>query len=432
MTLKRKNNVMTSNEILKKWKKDNPQVENIVIFVSDSLRWDYLPHTIAQRGITYKTIASSSFTASSFPSITTGLYPHHHGVFSFFDKLPNGLQTLLNLPGYHTSLWMENTWIDLEQPGQTQLHRLLDCRNAIPLEQLTPPFVYLEDEKGGHCPYGWTEEDIYKEIECRKFFKDYGKKSNKELRERYQAGINRSVREFEKRINILEKRNLLDTTLLIFISDHGELLGDYGGLVGHGFPTAPEIAYVPTVFIHPNLPAGVNFENEGVLRHVDLFPTIADLFNRKTAKNVDGVSLFSSETLPTYGLAYYETEINTPIIKYQLQEKSIWDKNGGYLFREGSNILIQLLYGIYDITISQRVHALYLRGQLSQKKYKMIKNYVTILRNMCLTPIRYGSPDFDFEKAENMIKKFSEIKIYIDEKQKIKNTIGRLKKEGKI
>jgi len=423
---------MSSNEILKKWKKDNPQVENIVMFVSDSLRWDYLPRTIAQRGITYKTIAASAFTASSFPSIITGLYPQHHGVLSFFNKLPKGLQTLLNLPGYNTSLWLENTWIDAGRTGQSELHQLLNCKKAESLEHLTPPFIYLEDEKGGHCPYGWTEDDIYKEIECRKFFKDYGKKSNKELRERYQAGINRSVREFEKRLNILEKRNLLDKTLVIFLSDHGELLGEYGGIIGHGFPTTPEIAYVPTVFIHPNLPAGVNFENEGVLRHVDLFPTIADLFNIKTGRNVDGISLFSSEKLPTVGITYYETEIRTPIVKYQLKEKSIWDKNGGYLFREGSNIVIQLLYGIYDITVSQRVHALYLRGQLQQKKFKMIKNYVTILKNMCLSPIRYRTPDFDLEKADKTIKKFAEIKIFIDEKQKIKNTIKRLKQERKI
>ena len=423
---------MTSNEILRKWKKDNPQVENIVIYVSDSLRWDYLPHSITQRGITYKTIASSTFTASSFPSIITGLYPHHHKVFSFFDKIPKGLQTLLNLPGYHTSLWMENTWIDIGQPGHSQLHRLLNCRNAIPLEQLTPPFIYLEDEKGGHCPYGWTKDDIYEETECRRFFKDYGKKSNRELTERYQLGISRSVQEFEKRIRILEKRNLLDKTLLIFLSDHGELLGEYGGIVGHGFPTIPEIVYVPTVFIHPNLPTGVSFENEGVLRHVDLLPTIAELFNIKTVRNIDGVSLFSSEKLPSVGLTYYDSEIRTPLVKYRLKEKSIWDKNGGYLFREGSNILIQLLYGIYDITISQRVHALYLRGQLSQKKFKMMKNYVTILKNMCRSPIRYGTPDFDLEKATDMIEKFAEIKLVIDEKQKIKNTIGRLKQEGKI
>jgi len=352
----RKTSSMTSIDILQQWKKDNPQVENIVLFVSDSLRWDHLPPTIAKRGITFKTIAASAFTASSFPSIISGLHPHHHGVVSFFDTLSKDLPTLLNLPGYHTSLWLENTWIDAGHTGESELHQLLNCKNAVSLEHLTPPFIYLEDEKGGHCPYGWTEDDIYKEIECRRFFKDYGKKSNAELRKRYQAGIDRSVKEFEKRLQILEKRNLLDTTLVIFLSDHGELLGEYGGIIGHGFPTAPEIAYVPTVLLHPKLPAGLSFENEGVLRHIDLYPTIAEVLKKKPTRTTDGINLLSLEKLPAIGITYYNTEIHMPIINYQLTEKSIWDKNGGYLFREGSNFLFQLLYGIYDITISQRVH----------------------------------------------------------------------------
>ncbi len=428
----RKTSSMTSIDILQQWKKDNPQVENIVLFVSDSLRWDHLPPTIAKRGITFKTIAASAFTASSFPSIISGLHPHHHGVVSFFDTLSKDLPTLLNLPGYHTSLWLENTWIDAGHTGESELHQLLNCKNAVSLEHLTPPFIYLEDEKGGHCPYGWTEDDIYKEIECRRFFKDYGKKSNAELRKRYQAGIDRSVKEFEKRLQILEKRNLLDTTLVIFLSDHGELLGEYGGIIGHGFPTAPEIAYVPTVLLHPKLPAGLSFENEGVLRHIDLYPTIAEVLKKKPTRTTDGINLLSLEKLPAIGITYYNTEIHMPIINYQLTEKSIWDKNGGYLFREGSNFLFQLLYGIYDITISQRVHGLYLRGQLQQKKLRMIRNYGTILKNMCRSPIRYGSPEFELTKAETIIKKFSETKMPKDEKQKIKTTIERLKQEGKL
>ena len=61
-----------------------------------------------------------------------------------------------------------------------------------------------------------------------------------------------------------------------------------------------------------------------------------------------------------------------------------------------------------------------------------MKNYVTILKNMCFSPIRYGTPDFDLQKADAMIKKHAELKIYVDEKQKIRTTIGRLKQEGKI
>jgi|GEM_PF-1724518 len=423
---------MTSIETIQKWKEKNPQIENIVVFVSDSLRYDYLPRSIANMGITFKTVASSTYTASSFPSIITGLYPHHHCVFTFFDKLPSGLPSLLNIPGYHTSLWMENTWVDLDPPGQSQLHRLLNHKKAIPLDELNPPFIYLEDEKGGHCPYGWTMEDIYKETECRRFFKDYGKKSDTELIERYRLGLDRSVHEFEKRLQVLKRRQLLDTTLVLFISDHGELLGEYGGLIGHGFPTAPQIAYVPTVFLHPDLPKGINFEHEGVLRHVDLFPTIQDILNLPKRKVTDGVSLLASEKLPKVGISYWKTELHSSLVTYHLKEKGIWDTTGGYLFREGSHFFIQLAYGIYDTTVSNSLHALYLRGQLRTKKLKMLTNYAKIIRNMCFSPIRYGSPRFDIRKAQRLSETLTETKFVEPEKEKIKKTIDRLKKEGKI
>jgi hypothetical protein len=84
------------------------------------------------------------------------------------------------------------------------------------------------------------------------------------------------------------------------------------------------------------------------------------------------------------------------------------------------------------VTISKRNHALYLRGQLRQKKYKMITNYGKILYNLCRSPQRFGSPEFDLEKASKIIKKLAQINIAVDEKQKIKSKIQLLKQEGKI
>lgn len=58
------------------------RIENVMIFVSDALRWDYLPDSVAKRGVTFKTVASSLFTAASFPSMATGVYPSSHGVYA--------------------------------------------------------------------------------------------------------------------------------------------------------------------------------------------------------------------------------------------------------------------------------------------------------------------------------------------------------------
>ena len=86
------------------------RANNIVIFVSDSLRWDYLPDEIRDMSVTFKSIASSLYTASSFPSIVSGLYPNQHKVLSFHHQFPDGVVSILNLPGYNTSFWTGNTF----------------------------------------------------------------------------------------------------------------------------------------------------------------------------------------------------------------------------------------------------------------------------------------------------------------------------------
>jgi len=68
----------------------------------------------------------------------------------------------------------------------------------------------------------------------------------------------------------------MDRTLVIFTSDHGELLGEYGGLTGHVRPPCPELVYVPTVFIHPLIKNKKT--EESIMRHVDLYKPMGSIY----------------------------------------------------------------------------------------------------------------------------------------------------------
>lgn len=394
-------NNLNKLNILKEWKENNPQVKNIMIFISDAHRWDYLPKAISDKGITFKTIASGILTPTSISSIITGVYPWQHGVFSFIkDTIPKELHSLFDIFGYNTSFTTENTWTQWTGDMLPPLNKILRQRNNISLNEIKPPFIYVEDEKGGHCPFGWTPEDKYDDGDCLSFFKDYGKKSEKELRKRYEKGIQRSVKEFDKRLNILEERGLLDETLVIFLSDHGELLGEYGGLVGHGNTTTPEIVYVPTVFIHPNLKKGINFENEGLLRHVDIYPTICDLLGTNIKNKVDGISLFKMKKLPKFGITYHEETSRKRtgikgLINYELKEISIWDNNGGHLYREGTNIVLNIIRAIGYIILFNTIVSVYKKQKLGRIKHiDFIKSYIESIKYLSLKHIKYGNPSF--------------------------------------
>ena len=74
-------------------------------------------------------------------------------------------------------------------------------------------------------------------------------------------------------MDVLGDRGLAEETLVIYTSDHGELLGEYG-FFGHTHLATPEIVYVPTTFCHPDLEPSAE---PSLLHHVDLLPTVASV-----------------------------------------------------------------------------------------------------------------------------------------------------------
>jgi arylsulfatase A-like enzyme len=72
----------------------------------------------------------------------------------------------------------------------------------------------------------------------------------------------------------LKDSGLLDKTLIVITADHGEMLGEDGGPVGHGWAISPELANVPLIIMDPGQP-GYRINNT-IGSQVDLMPTILD------------------------------------------------------------------------------------------------------------------------------------------------------------
>jgi membrane-anchored protein YejM (alkaline phosphatase superfamily) len=72
----------------------------------------------------------------------------------------------------------------------------------------------------------------------------------------------------------LKDSGLLDKTLIVITADHGEMLGENGGPVGHGWAISPELANVPLIIMDPGQP-GYRINNT-IGSQVDLMPTILD------------------------------------------------------------------------------------------------------------------------------------------------------------
>ncbi|MBN1197496.1 MAG: sulfatase [Candidatus Aminicenantes bacterium] len=87
-------------------------------------------------------------------------------------------------------------------------------------------------------------------------------------------------------------------TLVVFTSDHGECLGDYG-MYGHGRGVHPPLVRVPLIYSGPGIPKGQRVKT--VISHLDLTPTLAELLKVQKASPMQGVSytgIFRGKQLP--------------------------------------------------------------------------------------------------------------------------------------
>lgn len=295
-----------------------PDVSNVYIYISDALRWTALPESIRKQGAVFKTIAASCATMRSVSSILTGMNPPRHGVSSWKHQLSE--PTLFDVSGANEGFYNPAA-------GKSGgLSVVLDRESEDTLTDIESPFVYLERDQGGHAPYhGYTYEEMLSELSH----------TRSELKRYYREMVKKSANRFEQRLKQLSERNLLDDTLIIFLGDHGELLGERG-LVSHTAPPVPELVYVPTVFIHPEIDSG---ERTTAIGHIDIVPTaLAALGKSLNRQEFDGVNL--SESIP--GVRYNDAVITKSIRENELKlyhASGMWDSDGGHIWTNKGGFL---------------------------------------------------------------------------------------------
>ena len=109
------------------------------------------------------------------------------------------------------------------------------------------------------------------------------------LRACYDGSVRSLDRQFGIFLNMLQERGLLDNTLIIVTSDHGEEFREHGGL-GHGRTIHRELVHVPLIMKFPgNAYEGVSLKGTAGL--VDLMPTILDYLKISIPGSVHGRSM---------------------------------------------------------------------------------------------------------------------------------------------
>jgi arylsulfatase A-like enzyme len=249
--------------------------------------------------------SSINNTNPSFVSLMTGLYVKNHRIFNLTTLLPAHHTTLaevLQAAGYDTQ-----AIISAAHLGRAGLQQGFD-RFTQPDGQLFAETVvnmaidWLQEERGGEQPFFlWLHffdahmphtppqpfDEGYRPkhpvgmaaVEQWEAFRELGvpkvkRRQNNFVRgdrKLYQGEVAYLDRQLDRLLGFMENRGLLENTLVVFVADHGETLGERGFFFKHT-GLYEETTHVPLMIRWPNQIEGRRLA--GLVQHFDIFPTV--------------------------------------------------------------------------------------------------------------------------------------------------------------
>jgi arylsulfatase A-like enzyme len=296
--------------------------------------------------------AAAPWTLPSHASMLTGLYPLRSRVTSSKTRLPDGIPTLASMlarHGYDTAAvvnveWLSkdsfqltrefasylrvpttldrkasNTWVTdqaidwLEKLGDGRLFLFAHYYDLHSDYAAEPSYerLFSEPYEGPADGTGWQllravlEED-YIDFCHRSFDKDkcafgdvyviddsvhklhFDADDVRHLKNLYDAQIRQLDTELSRLFTALRNEALLDDTLLIVTSDHGEEFMEHGRFE-HFIPTYQQTLHIPLLLRGPGLPRGIRIG--APVSNVDIVPTVLRLVGAPLPEGLDGLDL---------------------------------------------------------------------------------------------------------------------------------------------
>lgn len=286
----------------------------------------------------------ATWTKPSVASLMTSLYSFTHGIRHDDDTIPKGSATLaeqLRIAGYVTASMVANPlagrlsglqrgfdylseWQAVGRFVNEKEDRATDSaalnRIVFPwLEQhRDEPFFLYAHSTDPHAPYRPPppfEGKFANPAETPQFDSDFTKLEKMALQrggfgvsralcvqggvspdhfiqratDRYDAKILHNDASFEKLIEKLKELGILDATLIVVVSDHGEEFWEHGW-TGHGQSVYQELAHGMLLMWNPKLIPTPRRISEPV-QLIDVMPSVLDLVGVKIPAVVEGQSL---------------------------------------------------------------------------------------------------------------------------------------------
>lgn len=314
---------------------EQKQPKNLVFVSIDTLRADHLGcydyarptsprlDAYAKTGVIFRnTTSASSWTIPSHLTMFTGLSPVTHGYIDFeiFRRLNGKAETMAKtfaMNGFRTGAFTGGGFVGtrhgidmgfqtFETHGTRFENNLKAAEKWLDGVGKQPFFLFLHGFNV-HWPYSPPAQ--YRNRFIEGYSGDYNLDNFKpELPRPSDADVKLVVSQYDSEIayvddllgdflDQLKARGILQDTLVVITSDHGEEFYEHGGR-DHIQTLYTELLHVPWIMFGPSISASVKWDQVGT---IDLLPTILSIFSLKTDAPIQGknrLEVLSQEKAP--------------------------------------------------------------------------------------------------------------------------------------
>ncbi len=327
---------------------------NVVFFLADDQ--SLFDHTVygndraptpvtdafAKEGLVFeKAFTGQAICAPSRSMLYSGLYPIRNGCFINHTSIRSGVKTLpdyLKSLGYdvilagksHVKPASQFKWTDSFEPVQ---HEGLP-RASIPLEEMEAyfsevdgPFCMMVTSEYPHGPYFENSPFGPDEVSLPPFAK--ADEGSRKYAARYYASIAEKEREFAAVLELLDKHDLTENTIVFYSDDHGVSRGKFTV-----YDSGLNVAFM--VGWHGIIEPG---RTEALTSFADFVPTVIELAGGEVPKGLDGKSLLSvlegknqKQHAYVYGVTHNQGIQN----RHVFPQRSVHDGRYHYIFNFNS------------------------------------------------------------------------------------------------
>ncbi|MDY7093276.1 MAG: sulfatase [Acidobacteriota bacterium] len=265
-----------------------PRYDNLVVILIDTLRSDHLPGygyhrntaptltRLQSEGIAVQGYAASSWTKPSVATLLTGFPPQRHQAVGRADALPAEvpyLPELLAEKGFDTAAYVGNRNVgrkfgfdrgfrhfEMTHPTGKIDGPRVTAKSLALAQELRPPFFLYAHYVDPHDPYhpprlftdqgladGPPVEGFVQPRQVRNGRTEMTPEVLRRMIDQYDGEIHQVDEEVRHLLAGLEEQGLLERTLVVVTSDHGEEFLEHGELT-HGTGLYQEAIRVPLIF----------------------------------------------------------------------------------------------------------------------------------------------------------------------------------------